>query len=64
MRWKKSKKSLPILGELVAVYLGDNDYLIGRYSILDDDIVFITESDERMAVIKYWAYFEGVTTDE
>ena len=53
MRWKKSKKSLPILG--------DNDYLIGRYSILDDDIVFI---NERMAVIKYWAYFEGVTTDE
>lgn len=54
-RWKKSsKKSLPILGELVAVYLGDNDYLIDRYSILD----------ERMVVIKHWAYFEGVTTDE
>lgn len=54
MRCKKSKKSLPTLGELVAVYLSDNDYLIDRYSILD----------ERMVVIKHWVYFEGVTTDE
>lgn len=54
MRCKKYKKSLPTLGELVAVYLSDNDYLIDRYSILD----------ERMVVIKHWAYFEGVTTDE
>lgn len=49
MRCKKSKKSLPTL-----VYLSDNDYLIYRYSILD----------ERMVVIKHLAYFEGVTTDE